>query len=99
MSKENLLKVVIAPIVTEKSQIVADKNKQFVFRVAKTATKPQIKAAVQELFKVDVKTVTVTNVKGKKKRFGRMEGKRADWKKAYVSLAEGHDISFVNAEA
>ena len=84
---------------TEKTQIVGDKHRQFVFKVATTATKPEIKAAIEMLFKVDVTGVTVANVKGKKKRFGRIDGKRSDWKKAYVSLAEGHDISFVNAEA
>ncbi len=97
--KEKLFKVLMGPIVSEKSATVADSHKQIVFKVVRSATKPEIKAAIEMLFKnVKVKDVTVVNVKGKKKRFALRQGKRQDWKKAYVSLAEG-DINFATAEA
>jgi large subunit ribosomal protein L23 len=89
-----LMTIVLAPVVSEKSTFVADKNRQYVFRVADDATKPQIKAAVELMFKTQVESVTVSNVKGKARRFGRMEGRRRNWKKAYVRLAEGQEINF-----
>jgi len=73
---------------------VADKDRQYVFRVADAATKPEIKAAVELLFKTKVDSVTVSRVKGKKKRFGRFMGRRGNWKKAYVRLAAGQEINF-----
>ena len=88
------MNVVLAPIVSEKSTLVADKHDQVVFRVADAATKPEIKAAVELLFKVTVESVRVLNVKGKQKRFGRHMGKRRGWKKAYVCLAAGQEINF-----
>ncbi len=91
---EQLMNVVLAPIVSEKSTLVADKNDQVVFRVADAATKPEIKAAVELLFKVKVESVQVLSVKGKEKRFGRMQGRRRSWKKAYVCLAPGQEINF-----
>jgi large subunit ribosomal protein L23 len=94
MSKERLLKVLLAPLVSEKSVNAADTGNQFAFKVAKDATKPEIKAAVEMLFEVNVEKVQVLNVKGKTKRFGQRTGKRSDWKKAYVRLAEGQDINF-----
>jgi large subunit ribosomal protein L23 len=94
MSKERLLKVLLAPLVSEKSVNAADTGNQFAFKVAKDATKPEIKAAVEMLFEVNVEKVQVLNVKGKTKRFGQRMGKRSDWKKAYVRLAEGQDINF-----
>src|SRR5205807_1114291 len=84
---------VLAPVVSEKSTFVADKNRQYVFRVADQATKPQIKAAVELMFKTKVDSVTVSNVKGKPRRFGRIEGRRRNWKKAYVRLAAGQEIN------
>ena len=69
-----------------------------VFRVADDATKPEIKAAVELLFKVKVKSVQVTNVKGKEKKTGRIMGRRRNWKKAYVSLAQGQEINFQATE-
>ena len=89
-----LMNVVLAPVVSEKSTRVADKNRQYVFRVADGATKPEIKAAVELLFKTKVDTVTVSRVKGKEKRFGRTPGRRRNWKKAYVRLAAGQEINF-----
>jgi large subunit ribosomal protein L23 len=95
---EQLMQVVLAPVVSEKSTRVADKNRQYVFRVADDSTKPQIKAAVELMFKTKVDSVTVSRVKGKKKRFGRMMGRRNNWKKAYVRLAEGQEINFAATE-
>jgi large subunit ribosomal protein L23 len=95
---EQLMGVVIAPVVSEKSTRVADKNRQYVFRVADAATKPEIKAAVELLFKTKVDAVTVSRVKGKTKRFGRFMGRRRNWKKAYVRLAAGQEINFAATE-
>ena len=96
---DQLMNVVLAPVVSEKSTMVADKNRQYVFRVADAATKPEIKAAVELLFKTKVDSVTVARVKGKEKRFGRSLGRRNNWKKAYVRLAEGQEINFAVTEA
>jgi large subunit ribosomal protein L23 len=95
---EQLMNVVLAPVVSEKSTRVADKNRQYVFRVADAATKPQIKAAVELMFKTKVDSVTVSRVKGKQKRFGRFMGRRNNWKKAYVRLADGQEINFAVTE-
>ena len=95
---ERLMTVVLAPVVSEKSTLVADKNRQYVFRVADDATKPEVNAAVELLFKTKVQSVTVSNVKGKQKRFGRFMGRRRNWKKAYVRLAAGQEINFAATE-
>ena len=95
---DQLMTVVLAPVVSEKGTFVADKFRQYVFRVADSATKPEIKAAVELMFKTSVESVTVTNVKGKKKRFGRFMGRRRNWKKAYVRLASGQEINFAATE-
>ena len=96
---ERLLQVLVAPQISEKATYIADKNEQVIFRVAPDATKPEIKAAVEMMFKVSVNTVQVANVKGKVKRAGRFTGRRNNWKKAYVCLkrdADGNavDINF-----
>lgn len=91
---ERLMTVLLAPVVSEKATYVADKREQVVFRVAQDATKPEIKAAVELMFKVQVEHVTVSNVMGKEKRFGRFVGRRRHWKKAYVSLKAGQEINF-----
>ena len=96
--QERLMQVLLAPTVSEKSTYVGDKNNQVVFRVADDATKPEIKAAVELLFKVKVKGVQVSNVKGKEKKTGRIMGRRRNWKKAYVSLAQGQEINFQATE-
>ena len=83
-----------APIISEKSTNAAEKNNQFVFKVKKSATKKQVKSAVELMFEVDVESVHVLNVKGKIKRAGKTMGKRSDWKKASVKLKPGHDIEF-----
>ena len=98
MNQERLLKVLLGPHLSEKSAIVADQHQQYVFRVARDATKPEIRAAVEMLFKVKVDGVTVLNVKGKVKRFKQTPGRRSDWKKAYVKLAPGQDIDFASAD-
>jgi large subunit ribosomal protein L23 len=95
---ERLMNVVLAPVVSEKSTLVADKNRQYVFRVADNATKPEVKAAIELLFKTKVQSVTVLNVHGKEKRFGRFMGRRRNWKKAYVRLAAGQEINFAATE-
>ena len=95
---ERLMNVVLAPVVSEKSTRVADKHRQYVFRVADDATKPEVKAAVELLFKTKVQSVTVSNVNGKQKRFGRFMGRRRNWKKAYVRLAAGQEINFAATE-
>lgn len=94
MNNNHLIDVIDAPIISEKSTIAAEKANQFVFRIKKHATKPQVKKAVEALFNVEVDSVHVLNVKGKKKRFGKTLGQRSDWKKAYVKLKPGHDINF-----
>ncbi|MBI2752203.1 MAG: 50S ribosomal protein L23 [Betaproteobacteria bacterium] len=95
---DRLMNVVIAPVVSEKSTRVADRNRQYVFRVADRASKPEIRAAVELLFKTRVESVTVSNVKGKAKRFGRYVGRRRNWKKAYVRLVAGQEINFAATE-
>ena len=95
---DQLMNVVLAPVVSEKSTFVADRNRQYVFRVADHATKPEIKAAIELMFKTKVENVTVLNVHGKDRRFGRTVGRRRNWKKAYVRLAEGQEINFAATE-
>lgn len=95
MNQERLLQVLLAPQISEKATYVADKFEQVVFRVAADATKPEVKAAVELLFKVEVKTVQISNVKGKVKRFRGAAGRRKGWKKAFVSLKPGQEINFV----
>ena len=98
MSKERLMTVLLGPHVSEKGTVLAEKNNQVIFRVRRDANKEEIRKAVELMFEVKVEGVQVLNQKGKTKRFGRMSGKRSDWKKAYVTLAEGSDIDFVGAE-
>ena len=97
-SQERLMKVLLAPQISEKATYVADKNEQVIFRVASDATKPEIKAAVEMMFKVNVDSVQVACVKGKVKRAGRSIGRRSNWKKAYVCLASGQEINFAASE-
>ena len=104
LSQERLMKVLLAPVVSEKGTFVGEKNNQYLFRVVTDATKPEIKAAVELMFstkdnKIEVVSVQVSNVLGKEKRFGRFMGRRKDWKKAYVRLKAGQEINFVAGEA
>lgn len=93
-SPERLLQVLVAPQVSEKATHIADKNEQVVFIVMPDATKPEVKAAVEMLFKVQVKSVQIANLKGKVKRTGRNAGRRSDVRKAFVCLMPGQEISF-----
>ena len=98
MNQEKLMNVLLEPRVTEKSTLVGEAHNQFVFRVAKDATKPEIKSAVELMFEgAEVESVQVANVKGKKKMFARKPGQRVNWKKAYVKLKPGFDIDFMGA--
>lgn len=97
MNQERLLKVLIAPHVSEKSSVVAEQNNQYVFKVAKDASKPEIKQAVEMLFNVQVGSVQVSNTKGKNKRFGAINGRRSDWKKAYVTLKGDQAIDLMGS--
>ena len=98
MNAERLMQVILAPSVTEKATFVAEKNQQVAFRVVADATKPEIKAAVELLFKVQVESVQVLNRKGKVKRFGRFVGRRRNERKAYVSLKDGQEIDFAEVK-
>jgi large subunit ribosomal protein L23 len=94
---ERLLQVIIAPQVSEKATYIAEKHNHVIFRVAQDATKSEVKAAVELIWKpqnIQVKSVQIANVKGKKKRFGRFIGRRSNWKKAYVSIQSGQEINF-----
>ena len=95
---ERLMNIVLAPVVSEKSTRVADRHRQYVFRVTDRATKPEIKAAVELMFKTKVDSVTVLNVHGKTRRFGKSIGRKRNWKKAYVRLAAGQEINFAQTE-
>jgi len=103
-SAERLMQVLLAPVVSEKSTFVGEKNNQVVFRVATDANKAEIKAAVELMFgkpeqKLEVAGVRIVNVRGKQKRFGRFMGRRGDWKKAYVCLKPGQEITFAEGGA
>lgn len=98
MNAERLLMVLREPHTSEKATVLADKFKQFTFKVLNTATKPEIKQAVEQMFDVKVKNVSVLNVKGKRKRFKQSNGRRSDWKKAFITLHESYDIDFTVTE-
>ncbi|MDT3678416.1 MAG: 50S ribosomal protein L23 [Burkholderiaceae bacterium] len=97
MNTERLMTVLVAPIVSEKATMIAEKRNQVAFRVLQDASKDEIRAAVELLFKVQVESVQVLNQKGKSKRFGRFQGRRRNVRKAYVSLKEGQEINFAEA--
>jgi large subunit ribosomal protein L23 len=94
MINERLYSVLLAPVVSEKSTFIAERNNQVAFRVIQDATKQEVKEAVELLFKVQVESVQILNRKGKDKRFGRTPGRRSDVRKAYVSLKQGQEINF-----
>ena len=94
-SEERLMKVLMAPVISEKATLVAEKNEQIVFKVLPDATKPEIKAAVELLFKVEVESVQTVNREGKQKRSGRFNGRRNHTKRAFVCLKPGQEINFV----
>lgn len=99
MNMERLHQIILAPVISEKSTSAADLANQVVFEVLPNATKPEVRQAVEHHFNVKVEDVQIVNVRGKVKRFGRSPGKRRNWKKAYVRLAEGQDIDFMGAGA
>lgn len=94
MNNERLMKVLLGPVISEKTTMAAETAGQYAFRVVSDATKREIGRAVELLFEVKVAGVQVVNVKGKQKRFGKMLGRRQDWRKAYVRLQPGHNIDF-----
>lgn len=96
MNDKLLTSIILAPIISEKANLAAESANCVVFKVLPKASKPQIKRSVETLFNVKVDAVRVLNMNGKSKRFGRTMGRRSDWKKAYVTLKEGYDISFAN---
>lgn len=98
MNTEQVLTIIRQPHTSEKTTRLADKHKQFTFKVLPDANKYQVKEAVETLFQVKVKSVTIVNVKGKVKRFKNQPGRRSDWKKAYVTLQDNYDIDFTVAE-
>ncbi len=94
MSQDRLYNVLLAPIISEKSTMIGEKHNQVAFRVIQDATKQEVKAAVELLFKVQVDSVQILNRAGKEKRFGRTPGRRSDMRKAYVCLKAGQEINF-----
>jgi large subunit ribosomal protein L23 len=92
--ENRLATILMAPIISEKATSVAEKNNQVLFKVLRDATKPEIKAAVELLFKVEVESVSTVVQKGKIKKFGRSIGRRDHVKKAYVSLKAGQELNF-----
>lgn len=97
MNQERIYQVLLGPHISEKATNIAEKNRQYVFKVRLDANKLEIKAAVERLFNVKVEGVNTTVVKGKNKRFGTRIGRRSDYKKAYVQLQEGADINFAGS--
>jgi large subunit ribosomal protein L23 len=98
-NQERLLQVLVAPQISEKATYVADKNEQVIFIVTPDATKPEVKAAVELLFKVEVESVQIANLKDKVKRSGRSIGRRSSIRKAFVCLKPGQEINFAEGGA
>lgn len=98
MNEERLLKILLAPHVSEKASRIADGHKQFVFRVLPEANKQEIKSAVEQMFGVQVEHVQVVNSRGKARRVGAIRGRRSSFKKAYVALKPGFDIDFMGPQ-
>ncbi len=97
MNQERMYQILLSPHVSEKASVLAEENNQHVFRVLSTATKVEVKEAVEGMFKVKVEKVRLLNVKGKAKRFSGRMGKRTDMRKAYVTLTTDNDIDFAGA--
>lgn len=98
MKQERLLKIILSPHVSEKATVGMEKNNEYVFEVNGTASKPEVKDAVEQLFNAKVKCVRIVNVRAKKKLFKGQEGNRKAWKKAYVTLAAGQKIEIMGAQ-
>lgn len=99
MNQANVFKVIVSPHMSEKAALAAEKRGEYVFKVAHGATKPEVKNAIEALFKVNVESVRVVNVKTKPKRFGNIQGRSKAWKKAYVTLQAGQQIDFAGGQA
>jgi large subunit ribosomal protein L23 len=99
MSNNRLMQVLLAPRVTEKTTRIGEQSNQYVFRVVTDAEKSEVRDAVELLFGVNVESVRIVNVKGKNKAFRNRQGKRSDWKKAYVRVQEGQAIDFLGGES
>ncbi len=97
LRQERLMTIIRGPHMSEKAHVAAEKN-QVVFKVRTDATKQEIREAVETLFEVQVEGVTVVNCRGKAKRFGRTQGRRKDWKKAYVRLSPDSELDFMGSE-
>ncbi|MCP4389448.1 MAG: 50S ribosomal protein L23 [Gammaproteobacteria bacterium] len=96
MNQERIFQILKVPHISEKSALLGESANQAVFQVATDANKAEIKAAVEQMFDVKVANVRTVNMKGKTKRQGMRRGKRSDWKKAYVSLEQGHEIDLAS---
>lgn len=96
MNQERIFQILLTPHISEKSAVLGDNANQAVFQVANDANKAEIKDAIEQLFNVKVANVRTLNMKGKTKRQGLRRGKRSDWKKAYVSLEQGHEIDLAS---
>ena len=99
MNQEKLMNVLLGPHVSEKAARIGEKHRQVVFRVRRDARKDEVRRAVEKMFEVKVADVQIVNVAGKSKRFGTKLGRRGDWKKAYVRLAEGSEINLAGEQA
>ncbi len=99
MKQDQLLKVILAPHMSEKAAAASEKRSQYVFRVAHNATKPSVKDAIELLFKAKVEAVRIVNMKAKPKRFGNIQGRSKAWKKAYVTLEDGQQIDFTSGQS
>jgi large subunit ribosomal protein L23 len=97
MNQERMHQILVSPHVSEKASLLADEQNQHVFKVISTATKSEVKQAVEGMFKVKVEKVRILNSKGKTKRFGGRLGKRSDLRKAYVTLMADNDIDLAGA--
>ncbi len=98
MNQERLMKILLAPHMSEKAAIGAEKRREYVFEVIQDATKPEIKSAVELLFNTQVESVRIVNVKRKPKKFGQIQGRSKPWKKAYVKLQVGQEIQFAGGQ-
>jgi large subunit ribosomal protein L23 len=96
--QQRLMQILVGPAISEKGTMVGDKHNQYVFRVERSATKQDVKAAIELMWRVKVVGVQVLNVHGKEKRHGRFIGRRNNWKKAYVRLQPGQEINFAEGE-
>ncbi len=99
MNEERLLKIILAPHLTEKASQSADGYQQLVFKVRRDSSKPELKIAIEQLFSVKVRSVRVTNMKSKPARFGQIQGHHKAWKKAYVTLEKGSSIEMTEQQA